>query len=852
MRKIIFLLALNFFIALSAFSQPTSWTSKGPGGGGAIVNACISPFNGNELFLTCDMSDLFHSTDFGLSYSMIPFNQLQVQNKSEMQFTSNPSKLFILNRPNSGAYIPSKSYDGGVNWTNASNPCFGAAAGLFASPHDTDQVVISDRNKIYFTNAESVGGYTTLLNYPSAYGGHIAGVYFENKDTIYICTHDSLIYSFNSGSSWSSLGAGTTGIPVDEHIVSFKGAKQGNRWVFYCVTIQANVLSNISNSSSRDCNLFKGIYHLSQGQNNWVSKTANLQTPLLDKGYLLDMASNDTSVVYVAGNSTYLGILLGSVFRSSDGGNSFNTCFLTNGMKVSNTNITTGWGGAQFLTTSKFKWNGLNYILSMAVDPNSSSRLVIGDGMWAHTSIDSGTNWQQVYTDVNYDYAPGVLHQDTSNHKTTGLETTASYWLTWADPSNIFASYNDLLGTRSNDGGNKWNFDIHGLDSTRINDVNMTFIKSSTGLMYAACGEVAGSNGDYTDARAVWTKGRISVSADDGKTWTTLKSFGKSVSSIAFDPTSTNGMFATVMSDMGGNGDVYHCSDVVTSSTIWTRLTSPPRTENRALQILVLNNGDLVSVYGPRDISATSTPSWSYSNSSGIFYSTDSGITWLDYTPLSIQKEVVNVEIDPNDTTQNTWLAFAGNKTTAPGVYRTTDRGVTWTNVYTQPVLSGSFHPTLPNTLYICTEFDGLIYATNTNSFSFIINPVSSYPFRRPQKVFFNPYDINEVWVASFGNGFRMGMTSISTGIAENNLGENIFIIYPNPTNNILNIELIENAFQANRIIIYDMTGKEVKSESINCNSKYFQTDVSLLPKGIYLLTLQSTNKKHSQAFIVE
>jgi len=233
----------------SAFSQsyPSTWTSRGVGGGGAIVAASISPFNSNEFFLTCDMSNLFHTTDFGQNYNMIPFTELQIQNKSDVQFTSNPSKLFVLNTI--GGYVPSKSYDGGNNWANATNPCTGPAYQLFTSPHDTDQVVISDPKKIYFSNAENTfSSYATLLNYPGAYGGHIAGVYFENKDTVYICSHDSLICTFNGGGSWLNTVAGTSGIPSNEHIISFKGAKQGGNWVFYCVTIQASVLPNIYNS----------------------------------------------------------------------------------------------------------------------------------------------------------------------------------------------------------------------------------------------------------------------------------------------------------------------------------------------------------------------------------------------------------------------------------------------------------------------------------------------------------------------------------------------------------------------------------------------------------------------------
>lgn len=59
---ILFIVGINF----TAMAQPTSWTSKGVGGGGAIVSASISPFNQNEFYLTCDMSNLFRSTELGL------------------------------------------------------------------------------------------------------------------------------------------------------------------------------------------------------------------------------------------------------------------------------------------------------------------------------------------------------------------------------------------------------------------------------------------------------------------------------------------------------------------------------------------------------------------------------------------------------------------------------------------------------------------------------------------------------------------------------------------------------------------------------------------------------------------
>jgi len=840
--------AFLFFCITSVFSQsyPSTWTSRGVGGGGAIVAASISPFNSNEFFMTCDMSNLFHTTDFGQNYSMIPFTQLQVQLKSEVQFTSIPSKLFVLNR--TAGYVPSKSDDGGINWTNATNPCTGSAYQLFASQHDTDQVVISDMNKIYFSNAENIlSSHATLLNYPGTYGGHIAGVYFENKDTVYICSHDSLIYTFNGGISWLSAAAGTNGIPANEHIISFKGAKQGGNWVFYCVTIQANALGNIYNSASRDYPHYRGIYKLSQGQTQWNSKGGNLPNPGIDKGYLIGMAGNDTSVVYIGGSSMYIGnppVRLGTIFKSTDGGNSFVNSFINTGNFNSNSNVTTGWVGTQALNTSRFKWNGLTYFLMLSVDPNNSSRLLCGDQFVAHSSIDKGVNWQQAYTDVNYDNVPSVLLDQSHQYKTSGLETTASYWLNWTSPTNIFACYNDILARRSVDGGNLWSYDIYGLDTTggSLNDINMTIFNPSAGLMYAAAGEQPGSNADYTDARILQYRGRISVSADNGTNWTTLHNFStKAVSSLAFDknPANPNGMYATVIDVLGGIGDVYYCADVTINPNTWIRRASPPRTQGRPLQIIVLNKDTLVAVYGTRN-SATSG-SAVYTASSGVFYSTDGGLTWADNNPSFMQVETVNVEIDPNDASQNTWLAFVGAKTinqvpSAPGVYRTTNRGVNWINVYNQSALSGTFHPTLPNELYICTEFKGLQYATNTNSNSFSINNVASYPFRRPQKIFFNPYDVNEVWAASFGNGFRVGTTSITTSISSyNSVIKDEAFLYPNPTTGKLTFS--QTLYD---IVVFNIYGQAVMAKINSAKN----ISVEELPDGVYFIRTNNTAMK--------
>jgi hypothetical protein len=59
--------------------------------------------------------------------------------------------------------------------------------------------------------------------------------------------------------------------------------------------------------------------------------------------------------------------------------------------------------------------------------------------------------------------------------------------------------------------------------------------------------------------------------------------------------------------------------------------------------------------------------------------------------------------------------------------------------------------------MYVTTEDQGLWYSGNRRAATPVFTQLSGYPFRFPTRVFYNPYDANEVWVTSFGNGMRLG-----------------------------------------------------------------------------------------------
>ena len=77
-------------------AQPASFSSRGIGGGGALFASSINPANNKKHYVACDMGEVFHTKDFGASYSQINFKQLIGGHNSKVCFTSTVGLLLCL------------------------------------------------------------------------------------------------------------------------------------------------------------------------------------------------------------------------------------------------------------------------------------------------------------------------------------------------------------------------------------------------------------------------------------------------------------------------------------------------------------------------------------------------------------------------------------------------------------------------------------------------------------------------------------------------------------------------------------------------------------------------------------
>lgn len=257
--------------------------------------------------------------------------------------------------------------------------------------------------------------------------------------------------------------------------------------------------------------------------------------------------------------------------------------------------------------------------------------------------------------------------------------------------------------------------------------------------------------------------------------------------------------------------------------------------------MVVLNDGSLVATYsGRRNSGGTFTAS------SGVFIYNPTLNSWNDVSDVGMYYWTKDIVIDPNDTTQNIWYTgvfsgWGGAPNGLGGLYKTTNRGANWTKLTGSTldrVTSCTFNPNDANEIYITTEVQGLWISSDINSGAPTFNVVNSYPFRQPERVFFNPYNTFEIWVTSFGNGMKVGDLGPTAGVV--NFSEPTFNIYPNPANNFVNIKL--NTEDPVYIDLLDINGKKVAGYLLKQGVNI--VDVSALANGIYTVGVKGKYKK--------
>ena len=108
-------------------------------------------------------------------------------------------------------------------------------------------------------------------------------------------------------------------------------------------------------------------------------------------------------------------------------------------------------------------------------------------------------------------------------------------------------------------------------------------------------------------------------------------------------------------------------------------------------------------------------------------------------------------------------------------------------------------------------------------------------------------YDINSGWAGGMVNGAYRGIfkwnPAIITGIDNTIKNADQVNIYPNPTNNLVNIEF-SGITSKSTINVYNLVGENIISKDIDPSfNKLIQLDLSTYKSGIYFVTVDTGTK---------
>jgi hypothetical protein len=499
---------------------------------------------------------------------------------------------------------------------------------------------------------------------------------------------------------------------------------------------------------------YLGVYSLDWGHDNWTVSTNGISGQ--DDPVFVAMAQNDISTAYVAGQQDD-DVSYPALYKTSNGGASWELSLLV----TNNQNVFTGWAGYH----GDSDWGYGAGALGLAVAPNDSTKVAYSDLGFVHLSTNGGALWEQGYVnpaDQNPTNAPTPKGR---YYRGIGLENTSCWFIAWANSNQVFAGFTDIKGVLSTNDGASWSF---GYSGDSYNSMYCCVENTNTGILYAGASTVHDmyQSTHLTDASVGNAGGAVLFSTNAGVTWQTMRNFACPVIWVELDPVNTNRLFASVIATNINVAGIYVSTNIQNgASATWQHLAAPPRTQGHPFNIHPLKDGSLVCTYSGR---RAGNPQ-EFTASSGVFFSTNSGGSWLDRSDPNMDYWTMDLVVDPNDPAQNTWYAgvysgWGGPPNGLGGLYMTTNRGIAWTRLNTTDgVTSCAVNPLNSNELYITSEDAGLLYSSNINSPAPTITSISTYPFGQPERVFFNPYNPSEIWITSFGNGIRVGSTLSSS-----------------------------------------------------------------------------------------
>lgn len=677
----------------------TEYLPIGVGGGGALSGVSLSPY-APLWFVGTDMGTLFRSTDFGASWK--PINHLQATFSSDLTlavgvgFSADGTTVFHA----AGGKLPKRSLDAGLTFTATALPLDGTEyISYWSSDAQNPNHVMAATNLGLWNTFDKGVTWSRASGVSGAAKGTFVDLPAAGK-AIYHATATQISVSRDEGRTFTSYFT-----PVNTSIRQFAGGRDA-----------AGVTLAIGDSNGAQACSWVMAYLADWGQASvdkttsncgfvWVSKDGGSFVRTAQAvGDHLKMAENDATTIYTTGARDWIRQYGTKVHVSRDRGASWT-------LQLNQIN----WDVIPYAAWPKEKieysavavdvgWWDSGYE-SFAINPRDS-RTVAGTGyFFLHVSRNGGDNWLASFTE----YADVGERAPKKLWKSRGLEVITAY-KTRFHPTNsnlMYVAAADIGGLGSEDRGQSFRIIKAGFNS----HYDYAFDVDDDKVVYAAVGNQHDFPNDWY-GHVASSNGGIYRSADRGLNWVRLTGETTEQSrqylSVGYDST-RNHLYAGTQ-EIG----VLRSLD---NGVTWAQFNGGLPAGNKIIPQIEVDAAT-GNVYA---LLTGDAPSFTNQASTGIYFlNVAAGATqWqllrgtVNYPPSAdpgykVWYYPTAFAVDPKNA-NNLWLVDYENNRNwlMTGVWKSTDRGVTWNRVKQVTHATGiALDPKDPNRVHVAGYFD--------------------------------------------------------------------------------------------------------------------------------------------------
>lgn len=727
----------------------------GPGGGGAMFHATISPHDANEVLVACDMTGAYISHDGGRSWRMFNLRG------TVRFFAFDPARPRVIYAATKALW---RSTDNGESW-NLIWPRPSTVDGVQMNSDHADETILSDSNPLGEIEALAIDPADSRILTAAAVKDGAAALYISKNDgrdwekvTALPGSSPQMRYDSTPFSIWIDPHS-----PVsdrDFYIASKTGitVQHQGKWQTYPAPTGVAFTDVSAGFSLPHAVRFyaisnEGIYVSNDGGATWIA------SPLPGKGArvrAIATSLDHPEIAFVSykhlqlDGRTWLGVA-----KTSDGGMTWTLVWKDEygGDRIfpEAPNIHDAW-----LEALGTEWGDSPLGLTVATqDPNIAYST--DDGRTMKTT-DGGANWYAVYSRKVPD----------AGWTTTGLNVTTTYGYLY-DPFNErrrFIPATDIGLFRSEDGGHSWIRSMTGVPAAWDNTAYwVVFDPAVRGKMWG----VMSTTHDLPRAK-MWRRtdtatyrGGVCVSLDGGRTWKPSNQgmAETAPTHILLDPSSPVGKRVLWVAAMGRG--VYKSTD---DGVTWTlKNNGIAQREPLAWRLARAGDGTLYVVIARR----SEDGSIGTAGDGALYKSTDGAETW---SPVKLPAETNGpngLAIDPHDPRRlylAAWGRAAGMEGKGGGIYLSTDGGGTWKNVLScdQHIYDVTIDPRNANKLY-AAGFESSAWRSNDRGEHW--TRIHGYNFKWGHRVMPDVTNPAMIYISTFGGGVWHGPSAGAQGHAD-------------------------------------------------------------------------------------